>query len=113
MVLRKTRSLLMNEAVVERHTSNRIPKHGPEVTEAGVHYHLWSPDAKFVSVLIGDDETATARRMELNLKAGGWFTGLDEAGKVGDLYEFVLDYQTVLPDVASRFQPNGIKGRSQ
>src|ERR1700722_13078992 len=103
----------MNKIEVQRHARQLSPRHGPEVADAGIRYHLWSPDAKFVSVLIGDGERTKGRRLELDSQPGGWFSGLDEAGKAGDLYEFVLDYQTVLPDAASRFQPHGIRGRSQ
>jgi maltooligosyltrehalose trehalohydrolase len=103
----------MNKTATQIHTGHLVRRHGPEVTNAGVDYRLWSPDAKFVSVLIGDGDSGNSRRVELSSQPGGWFTGLDEAGKAGDLYEFILDYQTTLPDVASRFQPQGIKGRSQ
>jgi maltooligosyltrehalose trehalohydrolase len=43
----------------------------------------------------------------------GWFEILDAQGKAGDLYEFELEGKTILPDVASRFQPRGVKGPSQ
>lgn len=43
----------------------------------------------------------------------GWFEAFDAQGKAGDLYEFELDEKKTLPDAASRFQPNGVRGPSQ
>ena len=44
--------------------------------------------------------------------AGGYFTGLDQAGHVGDRYQFSLNGDELLPDPASRWQPEGVEGPS-
>jgi maltooligosyltrehalose trehalohydrolase len=43
----------------------------------------------------------------------GYWAGVDEGGRAGDGYRFSLPGGALLPDVASRFQPQGVHGPSE
>ncbi len=83
---------------------------GAQVSDGGVNYRVWAPDARdaFARIERGAVRRAVAMRSEEN----GYWSASDFAGKSGDLYRFDLDGMG-LPDVASRFQPNGIDGPSE
>lgn len=84
---------------------------GAQVAESGIVYRIWAPDHDFMSVAIGGG-AESARRIELHQEGNGYFSGLDEQGRAGDLYHFeTADFR--LPDPASRFQPLGVEGPSQ
>ncbi len=90
------------------------PPVGAHVTARGVAYRLWAPDHARVTVLLhGDDPAAPRRELELAGDEHGFFSGLDEAGRAGDRYRFRLDDDVVVPDPASRFQPEGVFGPSE
>ncbi len=84
-------------------------RHGPQITDGGVLYRLWSPQTVAVTVHLDGRQ----RRLPMRKGGVGWFEALDAQGKAGDLYEFELDGKKTLPDAASRFQPHGVKGPSQ
>ncbi len=105
-----------------RHSSlhRRIPV-GAEVQKDGtVHFRVWAPSAKTVEVVIeGSDESvrpSSAARTSRGLKheAGGYFSGIVAGARVGTLYRYRLDEESqLLPDPASRFQPDGPHGPSE
>ncbi|HEY1170256.1 MAG TPA: malto-oligosyltrehalose trehalohydrolase [Verrucomicrobiae bacterium] len=88
-------------------------RHGPEITDTGVRYHFWSPEVHSVSVTVTAADSAERRILELHKDHDGWFSVEDAQGRAGDLYLFKLDDKTDLPDVASRYQPEGVRGPSQ
>jgi maltooligosyltrehalose trehalohydrolase len=85
---------------------------GAELVEEGVRYRVWAREASQVEVLVwsGDEPPRT---VPLALDASGYFHGIDHQGEPGDLYKFRLDGKEEYPDPASRFQPEGVHGRSQ
>jgi len=85
---------------------------GAHVTGDGVRYRVWAPERAQVLVAIGG-KRKPLRSVELVRGADGCFTGHDPAGGEGDLYRFVFDDGTLVPDIASRFQPLGVFGPSQ
>jgi len=85
-----------------------LPVGAELVEEERVHFRVWAPAARRVRVHI-DKETDT----ELDAEGNGYFSGIAEA-RSGDRYRFRLDEQErLLPDPASRFQPDGPHGASQ
>ena len=87
-------------------TLRRLPI-GAEVRAAGgVHFRLWAPGSERVEVVL---ETGAATG--LAREPGGYFSGLAAAAD-GSRYRFRLDGRLV-PDLASRFQPEGPHGPSQ
>ena len=53
-----------------------------------------------------------SEQFQLEAEEGGYFSGLVQEAKVGDLYKLRLDHGS-FPDPASRFQPEGPHGPSQ
>lgn len=82
---------------------------GAEPAGGGVHFRLWAPSCKKVEVVL---EGKQAVRLEP--EHDGYFSGLIESATVGSRYRFRLDNgEQLLPDPASRFQPEGPHGPSQ
>jgi maltooligosyltrehalose trehalohydrolase len=84
---------------------------GCEVSARGAHFRVWAPScAKVEVVLEGETPTTTV----LTAEPGGYFSGLVANSRPGDRYRFRLDGDPMLlPDPASRFQPEGPHGPSE
>jgi maltooligosyltrehalose trehalohydrolase len=82
---------------------------GAELVEAGVSFRVWAPKRSKVSVVVqGGGEHPLAR------EADGYFSGVAAGAERGTLYRFRLDRdETLYPDPASRFQPEGPHGPSE
>jgi maltooligosyltrehalose trehalohydrolase len=85
----------------------RLPV-GAEITTEGVHFHVWAPRARLVEVVLDDGGLAVA----LAPRPGGYHGGVAEGATPGTRYRFRLDGGPLLPDPASRFQPEGPHGPS-
>src|SRR5437016_5863217 len=82
---------------------------GAEVSPDGVHFRVWAPRRKRVEVIFEEGRT-----LPLESEADGYFQALDERSEPGMLYRFRVDgLAQLLPDPASRFQPQGPHGPSQ
>ena len=76
----------------------------------GVRFRVWAPKCAKVEVVLEGQGSAVILRPE----EGGYFAGHSESARAGWLYRFRLDgSETVYPDPASRFQPQGPHGPSQ
>jgi maltooligosyltrehalose trehalohydrolase len=96
----------------------RLPVGAEVLPGGGVHFRVWTPRRKKVSVVIEAASEPLAapgsRSVELSREPGGYFSGVDQAAGDGTLYRFKLDDDEKLyPDPASRFQPEGPNGPSQ
>jgi maltooligosyltrehalose trehalohydrolase len=88
---------------------NRRYPIGAEITEGGVSFRLWAPKRKRVSAAI---EGGGAH--PLTSEGDGYFSGLIAEARAGTRYRFRLDDdETLYPDPASRFQPEGPHGPSE
>jgi maltooligosyltrehalose trehalohydrolase len=85
---------------------------GAELVAEGVRYRVWAREARQVEALVWTADEPP-RIVPLALDASGYFHGLDHQGERGDLYKFRLDGAQDYPDPASRYQPEGVHGRSQ
>ncbi|HYU34614.1 MAG TPA: malto-oligosyltrehalose trehalohydrolase [Thermoanaerobaculia bacterium] len=93
--------------------ARRLPV-GAEVVSEGVHFRVWAPRCRKVEAVFegpsGDWPLATG----LDPEGDGYFSGLAEGAGAGALYRFRLDDgESLSPDPASRFQPEGPHGPSQ
>ncbi|HET9957044.1 MAG TPA: malto-oligosyltrehalose trehalohydrolase, partial [Polyangiaceae bacterium] len=81
----------------------------------GVHCRVWAPNRKKVMVVERQPgKPDPGRKQALTREPGGYFAGLVPFLRAGSLYSFQLDDEDLLlPDVASRFQPEGPHGPSQ
>jgi maltooligosyltrehalose trehalohydrolase len=84
---------------------------GVEVLPAGaVHARVWAPHAQEVTVVLADSATAPS---PLVPEERGYFSGPVAGAGPGARYRFRLDNDdTLLPDPASRLQPEGVHGPS-
>jgi maltooligosyltrehalose trehalohydrolase len=100
----------VNQHVLPRSlTREQESKFGTQIIPNGVRFRLWAPGSKSVSVKIYNPN-----RIQPLLPVGrGWFEAEVEAVAPGDLYKFVLDDGTEVPDPASRFQPEDVDGPSE
>lgn len=84
-------------------------KFGTQLTSAGVRFRLWAPGASCVSLrLIGQSDP-----IQMTSQPRGWFEVEVPGSGPGDLYRFILDDGTEVPDPASRFQPHDVEGPSE
>ncbi len=97
--------------------TNRRRPIGAEVGPAGVHVRLWAPGHERVEVVVecGPGRNGRGSRPTFPLEAEdrGYFAGTIPGAAAGTRYRFRLDgSDRLLPDPASRFQPDGPEGPS-
>jgi malto-oligosyltrehalose trehalohydrolase len=80
---------------------------GPTLQADGVVFRLWAPSARQVELVLG---AAAPRAMQA--EPSGWYTLLDGSAKAGSRYRFRIDGELLVPDPASRHQPDGVHGAS-
>jgi malto-oligosyltrehalose trehalohydrolase len=78
---------------------------GCELRDDGVAFRLWAPGRERVDLVVDNAIAPMERRDD------GWFAAHLADARAGSLYAFALDDLRV-PDPASRFQPEGVHGRS-
>src|ERR1700752_3393168 len=88
--------------------SRRLPVGAEIIESGGVHFRVWAPRARRVDVIMEEG----ARVVGLEPTSEGYHGGIVEAASVGARYRFRLDDGPLLPDPASRFQPEGPHGTS-
>lgn len=80
---------------------------GAEISDDGVRFALWAPSAREVKlVLDGSDHPMEARD-------GGWHRLVSSEAREGSRYGYRIDGNIVVPDPASRFQPDDVHGLSR
>ncbi|MGO4386982.1 malto-oligosyltrehalose trehalohydrolase [Microvirga sp. 2YAF29] len=80
---------------------------GAEMTSDGIRFALWAPSAEQVHLVVDDTE------LPMTAEGSGWHHLLSKDAHAGMRYGFKIDGKLVVPDPASRFQPNDVHGRSQ
>jgi maltooligosyltrehalose trehalohydrolase len=86
---------------------------GAEVVKGGVHFRVWAPKRRVLSVTFINDEKNHAT-LPLEREAGGYFSGFLPGGAAGLRYSFRADSDDYnYPDPASCFQPQGVHGPSE
>ncbi len=93
----------------ERRAPRQKRTWGADVEGHGTRFRLWAPKRKRVSVVLDGTRTVPLRR-----EPSGWFIEHVDDCRAGTRYGFRLDDDPrVLPDPASRYQPDGPHGLSQ
>lgn len=95
--------------------SGGLPKRrlpiGAELHASLADFRVWAPKRSQIDVVFGRD--GTDRRLRLERDQDGYFSGRTEA-QAGETYWLRLDgAEALLPDPASRFQPEGPHGPSE
>ncbi len=81
---------------------------GAEVLRgAGVRFRLWAPAARTVEVVFQKDAFPLRRDED------GFFAITVPTARAGDLYRYRIDGKALVPDPASRFQPQDVHGPSE
>ena len=73
----------------------------------GVRFGLWAPAARRADVVFEN------RHFPMESKPEGWFEATVPAAGAGSLYRFCIDGGPLVPDPASRFQPQDAEGPSE
>jgi malto-oligosyltrehalose trehalohydrolase len=89
---------------------HRMP-FGAEACDEGTRFRLWAPDAGRVALRL--EGPGALREVELARAADGWFEETVAGVGAGMRYRFAIDGATLVPDPASRFQPEGPHGPSE
>ena len=79
---------------------------GAQLTPEGVRFRLWAPKAKRVELQLGVDFLPMENR-------AGWYELVEPRARPGSLYKYRIDGQHLVPDPASRFQPQDVDGPSE
>ena len=86
----------------------RLPIGAEVLADGGVHFRVWAPACQKVEVII-DSRTV----IKLDAEPNGYFSVHSSRAKAGDLYRYRLEGSAnLVPDPASRFQPEGPLGSS-
>ncbi|HYX66897.1 MAG TPA: malto-oligosyltrehalose trehalohydrolase [Burkholderiales bacterium] len=80
---------------------------GSAILPTGVGFRFWAPAARTVDVAIDGAFTPMQRHAE------GWFEALVPSACAGTLYHYRIDGGQLVPDPASRFQPQDVDGPSE
>jgi maltooligosyltrehalose trehalohydrolase len=81
---------------------------GAEVLEdGGVRFRLWAPAASSVDLVLKD------KNLPLEKQAEGWFQRVELSAGPGTLYQYRINGGPLVPDPASRFQPQDCEGPSE
>jgi len=79
---------------------------GAELSGEGVRFSVWAPTAQRVSLLLEGAEHPMPE------SDGGWRASVVPAARPGQRYAFRIDDRLIVPDPASRFQPEDAHGPS-
>ena len=72
---------------------------------------VWAPERRSVEVVL--EAGLAAGPVALEREAGGYFAGWVADAGPGSRYRLRLDGERLVPDPASRFQPDGVTGPSR
>jgi maltooligosyltrehalose trehalohydrolase len=93
-------------------SARRMKRHhelpfGAEIVEGGVRFRLWAPKFEEISVAIENGP-----ELPMEAQDGGWFTLTTDAARAGTRYRYRAG-DLLVPDPASRHQPNDVHGPSE
>jgi len=84
------------------------------VPSGGTSFRVWAPGKNRVAVVLCDEQERTIAEFAMDAEERGYFSRWIAEANANVLYGFYVDDQRrLLPDPASRFQPQGPGGPSQ
>ena len=85
------------------------------LSESAVRFRLWAPSAKRVDLVLetGAVDGGSAREERMKEAGDGWCELAVSGAAAGDRYRYRIDGDLLVPDPASRFQPDGVHGASE
>ncbi|WP_300320498.1 malto-oligosyltrehalose trehalohydrolase [Accumulibacter sp.] len=85
-----------------------MPFGAEPLTEGGVRFRLWAPGVDAVGLQLDG-----AAELPMSAAAGGWFELTVAEAQAGNRYLFRLPDGLLVPDPASRFNPDDVHGASE
>lgn len=100
---------------------HRMPFGAEPLVDGRVRFQLWAPAAERVDVCPhngdadngGPDGSSKQASIPMGSEPGGWFRLTTDNASTGTRYRFRIDEDTLVPDPASRFQPEDVHGPSE
>ena len=89
--------------------SHAMPFGADALAQGGVRFRLWAPAASKVDLVLENEE----KTLEMKEAGDGWFERIEPAARPGTRYRYRVDGATLVPDPASRFQPEDAEGPSE
>lgn len=83
---------------------------GTAIEDHSTEFRLWAPDARNITLCLED--AAGPRKVLMARQEEGWYRCIDEKAAAGSRYRFQIDDGLLVPDPASRSQPDGVHGPS-
>jgi maltooligosyltrehalose trehalohydrolase len=90
--------------MIRKHT---MPFGAECLPDGQVNFRLWAPEVPRIDLFI-DNHTLPMPKTD-----SGWFELITDQASPGSRYHFVVNGKTLVPDPASRFQPNDVDGPSE
>lgn len=84
------------------------PALGAHVTDEGVRFAVWAPNAQRVDLVLDDE-----RQLPMDSDEHSVYSLTVSAAGAGTRYAFRVDGEGPFPDPRSRFQPDGVHGASE
>ena len=85
---------------------------GSAILEDGrVSFSLWAPKAQSVELCLYEDKTV--QYLDLSPQSHGWYSLITDRAQVGTLYNYRINRNLIVPDPASRSNPQDIYGPSE
>ena len=92
----------------------RLPIGAEVLTDGGCNFRVWAPRCAVVEVVLEPANGAAKSAVPLERDEQGYFSGVLRDALAGRRYRFRLDgAEPLIPDPASRFQPEGPHGPSE
>src|SRR4051812_46923547 len=95
------------------HAKRRLTVGAELQPDGGADVRVWAPARQRVDLVVLADDDRPARTLPMAREADGHFNVADPDARAGGRYWFRLDDDRLVPDPASRFQPDGPHGPSQ
>ncbi len=83
---------------------------GAECIGDAVRFRLWAPSPKTVDLVLA---STPDKPLPMVRGAGGWFELITRNARAGSRYHYRIDGGLLVPDPASRFQPDDVHGPSE
>lgn len=93
----------------DSHRHHDMPFGATLLDDGRVRFRLWAPSAKSVEVVLNEFDAG----LQMAAEQEGWFGIITEMATAGSLYQYRIDNELLVPDPASRFQPQDVNGPSQ
>jgi malto-oligosyltrehalose trehalohydrolase len=97
----------MSQAYLNDNMFHAMPFGAELIPGGGVRFRLWAPAASSVD-LFSENKNKPMRKA-----ADGWFELLEPSARAGTLYHYRINGGPLVPDPASRFQPQDAEGPSE